>query len=111
MNSDGICHEETLSLPVSAEIAWEDFICLFDVKNLLLEHPTMWLQDVTPDGMPDRFTDEQHLRNQLEHQGIRKTFNNQGAPRYEEVDNTTDDLPDLSLCESTDDTGELLQSE
>jgi hypothetical protein len=61
INDIGIMLEHTMDLPVTPEITWDDFVQQRAVKDLLLENPTMWLQDVTPDGMPDKFTDEQEL--------------------------------------------------
>ena len=51
--------EHDLDLPVTAEITWHDFEQLALVKDLLLMNPTMRLHDVTPDGMPDRFTEDE----------------------------------------------------
>jgi hypothetical protein len=56
--------EHDLDLPVTPEITYHDFLNLKEVKELLLLNPTMSLQDVTPDGMPDRFTDEEIMSNQ-----------------------------------------------
>lgn len=56
--------EHTLDLPVTPEITWHDFERLEQVQNLLLMNPTMTLHDVTPDGMPDWFTDEEQMLNQ-----------------------------------------------
>jgi hypothetical protein len=69
MNQAGIMVEHTLDLPVEPEITWHDFENLKEVRDLLLLNPTMWLQDVTPDGMPDWFSDEDWFvlqRNHLE---------------------------------------------
>ena len=56
--------EHTLDLPVTPEITYHDFERLKEVKELLLMNPTMTLQDVTPDGMPDWFTDEEQMSRQ-----------------------------------------------
>jgi len=64
MNDQGIMLEQALDLPVTPEITWDDFVQQRAVKDLLLKNPTMWLQDVTPHGMPDKFTDEEQLSNQ-----------------------------------------------
>lgn len=56
--------EHTLELPVTPEITYYDFERLKEVKELLLMNPTMRLQDVTPDGMPDRFTDDEQMLRQ-----------------------------------------------
>jgi hypothetical protein len=50
----------------------------------------MRLVDVTPDGMPDSFTDAEQQQRQLANMGLRKSINNQGAPQYEDIDE--DDL-------------------
>lgn len=64
INDHGFCSEHTLDLPVTPEITWHDFERLELVQNLLLMNPTMTLHDVTPDGMPDWFTDEEQMLNQ-----------------------------------------------
>jgi hypothetical protein len=56
--------EHDLDLPVTPEITYYDFERLKEVKELLLLNPTMQLQDVTPHGMPDRFTDEEMMSRQ-----------------------------------------------
>ena len=56
--------EHDLDLPVTPEITYYDFERLKEVKELLLLNPTMRLQDVTPDGMPDRYTDDEIMSNQ-----------------------------------------------
>jgi hypothetical protein len=63
MNEQGTMLEEALELPVTPEISWSDFEQLKAVKELLLANPTMHLQDVTPRGMPDKFTEEQEAEN------------------------------------------------
>ena len=80
--------EETLDLPVTDDITWQDFVKLSKVKDLLLLNPTMRLHDVTPDGMPSWFTDEQILLITLEHQGIRKRQNQSGATVYEDLESS-----------------------
>jgi hypothetical protein len=55
-----------MDLPVTPEITWPDFVNLEPVRQLLARHPSMRLQDVTPDGMPDWFTDEDWLKLQQE---------------------------------------------
>lgn len=59
--------EHTLELPVTDEIKWHDFVRLEQVRELLLLNPTMWLQDVTPEGMPDSFSDEEWFLLQKQH--------------------------------------------
>jgi hypothetical protein len=56
--------EHLLDLPVTPEITYYDFERLKEVKELLLMNPTMRLHDVTPDGMPDWFTDEEMMARQ-----------------------------------------------
>ena len=90
INTDGFMVEETLDLPVEDTIVWEDFVQLGKVRECLQMHPTMQLVDVSPDGMPDSFSDDERLRRQLANMGLRKSINNQGAPQYEDIDQ--DDL-------------------
>jgi hypothetical protein len=77
--------EELLDLPVEPEISWSDFLSLSQVKNLLLLNPTMTLLDVTPNGMPDTFTDEEKMRRQLFSMGIKKTVNSLGVSEYQDI--------------------------
>jgi hypothetical protein len=56
--------EHTLDLPVSPETTYYDFERLPQVRELMLLNPTMTLHDVTPDGMPDRYTDEEIMSRQ-----------------------------------------------
>jgi hypothetical protein len=65
MNTAGIMQLHEMELPVSPEITYHDFERLELVKELLLLNPTMRLQDVTPDGMPDKFTDEEQMSRQI----------------------------------------------
>jgi hypothetical protein len=70
--------EHTLDLPVTPEITYYDFERLKEVKELLLLNPTMRLQDVTPDGMPDRLTDDEIMSNQKANMldsGLEFTYN------------------------------------
>jgi hypothetical protein len=67
------------------------------VKELLLMNPTMSIIDVTPEGMPDRFTDEQQLTNQLTTMGIKRSRNEKGVSVYEE-----DSEMDIDLTEPVD---------
>ena len=80
--------EETLDLPVTDDITWQDFVKLSRVKDLLLMNPTMRLHDVTPDGMPSWYTDDQLLQITLHHQGIRKRQNQSGATVYEDLESS-----------------------
>lgn len=61
INDAGIMLEHELDLPVTPEITWQDFVQQRAVKDLLLMNPTMRLQDITPDGMPKEFTEEEQL--------------------------------------------------
>ena len=86
INTEGFMVEEILNLPVDDTIIWADFVQLGRVRECLLMHPTMKLIDVTPDGMPDSFTDAEQQQRQLANMGLRKSINNQGAPQYEDID-------------------------
>ena len=61
--------EHTVDLPVTPEISWPDFEQLTPVKDLLLQNPSMRLHDVTPDGIPSWFTDEEWMTIQQNHMG------------------------------------------
>ena len=69
MNTEGTMLEHTVDLPVTPEITWQDFEQLTPVRELLLLNPTMRLQDVTPDGMPKEFTDDEWMTLQQRHMG------------------------------------------
>lgn len=56
--------EHDLDLPVTPEITYHEFLGIKEVKELLIMNPTMQLQDVTPEGMPDWFSDEEFLQRQ-----------------------------------------------
>jgi hypothetical protein len=84
MNDQGFMLEETVSLPVSDDISWQDFVQLAAVKNILLINPSMQLVDVSPEGMPDRFNEGDIMRIQLSHQGLRKQVSELGSS-YEEI--------------------------
>jgi len=84
INDMGMIAEETLELPVSDDITWQDFVQLTLVKNLLLTFPSMQLVDITPQDMPDRFTEADIMRIQLSHQGLRKQVSDLGSS-YEEI--------------------------
>ena len=88
INPEGFMLEETVDLPVEDSISWHDFSQLSKVKHLLLMNPTMRLHDVTPDGMPSWYTDEQILRITLQHQGLRKSQKDTGATVYEDLDSS-----------------------
>lgn len=84
MNDQGFMLEETVTLPVSDDISWQDFVQLAAVKNILLINPSMQLVDVSPEGMPDRFSEGDIMRIQLSHQGLRKQVSDLGSS-YEEI--------------------------
>jgi hypothetical protein len=86
INDHGFFSEHTLDLPVTDDITWQDFVKLSRVKDLLLMNPTMRLHDVTPDGMPSWYTDDQLLQITLHHQGIRKTQGATGVTVYEDLE-------------------------
>jgi hypothetical protein len=90
INTEGFILEESLDLPVEDTAQYNEFIALPAVKELLMMNPTMQLVDVTPDGMPDSFTDEERMRRQLENMGIRKTLNAKGVSEYADIDTDTD---------------------
>lgn len=83
VNDMGIFREETLDLPVSDDISWQDFVQLTLVKNLLLSAPSMQLIDITPEGMPDRFSEGDLMRIQLGYQGLRKQVTELGSSYLE----------------------------
>jgi hypothetical protein len=85
-NPEGIMLEQTVDLPVEDSITWHDFTQLSKVKDLLLLNPSMTLWDVTPDGVPDRYTEEQILRITLQHQGLRKSQAQSGATVYQDLE-------------------------
>jgi hypothetical protein len=90
INTDGFIIEESLDLPLNDDARYEEFISLPAVKELLLMNPTMRILDVTPAGMPNWFTDEQQLNNQLANMGIKKTRNAKGVSEYANIDLDTD---------------------
>lgn len=85
-NQNGILFDESITLPVSMEITWEDFVNLRPVKELLSSYVNCEIVDITPEGMPDKFTEAETLDNILEHQGMKKTRNAQGLSVYEELE-------------------------
>ena len=88
INDYGIMLESTVDLPVTDDISWHDFSQLSQIKHLLMLNPSMRLHDVTPDGMPSWYTDDQLLRIQLQHQGLRKSQADTGATVYEDLDSS-----------------------
>ena len=77
--------EESVSLPVSDDITWADFVQLSQVKNVLLMNPTMRLLDVSPWDMPASFTDEE--QRQRQNLNMKTT---ESSDLYEETDNHSD---------------------
>ena len=78
--------EQTLDLPVDDTANYSEFMSMSAVKDLLIMNPTMTLVDVTPDGMPDSFSDEERMRRQLLNMGIKKSLKENGAPEYEDIE-------------------------
>jgi hypothetical protein len=85
INDQGFMLEETLDLPVSDDISWQDFAQLSAVKNLLLLNPSMQLIDITPWDMPASFTDEEMRQRQNSYMK-----NTESTDSYEETDNHSD---------------------
>lgn len=77
--------EHTLDLACTDDITWEDFIQLRSVKDLMLINPTMTILDVTPDGMPDIFTDTEMQFRQLSNLGLKVTREAFKQTVYEEL--------------------------
>ena len=86
INTEGFIIEESLDLPVDDTAQYNEFIALPAVRELMLMNPTMTIIDVTPDGMPDTFSDEERMRRQLTNMGIKKSRNEKGAPEYSDID-------------------------
>jgi len=80
--------EVTLTLPITPEATWLQFCSLPEVRTLGA------IQDVTPEGMPVRFTDEEALMRQLANMGYKKSRKLNGQPLYEEIAEDTDDSDD-----------------
>jgi hypothetical protein len=90
INTEGFIIEESLDLPVDDTANYSEFMSMRAVRELMLMNPTMTIIDVTPDGMPNSFTDEERMRRQLENMGIRKTLNAKGVSEYADIDTDTD---------------------
>jgi hypothetical protein len=71
-DSQGTQTTHTIDVDCDALSTWSAFAQQQPVKQLLLLHPNQTLYDVTPDGMPDWFTDEQELSNQRAQMGDSK---------------------------------------
>ena len=89
-NTEGFIIEESMDLPVNDTANWAEFMSMSAIKELLLMNPTMTIVDVTPDGMPDWFTDEEKMTRQLANMGIKKTLNAKGVSEYADIDLDTD---------------------
>lgn len=67
MTEQGVYTEHTLDLPVSAEIAWDDFVNLRAVKDLLLANPHAGIIDITPEDLyEDSITTELDLHDDVD---------------------------------------------
>ena len=84
INDQGIMSEHSLDLPITDDATWAEFIKLEAVKDLLLMNPTMTILDVTPDGMPDTFSDGEIMFRQLKNFGIRAVREPNKQTVYEE---------------------------
>jgi hypothetical protein len=82
--------EVTLDLPISPEATWLQFCSLPEVKIL---GP---LLDITPDGMPDRWTEDEWMIMTIRNMGYKKSRKDNGQPLYEEIDEVDDDSGDLN---------------
>jgi hypothetical protein len=69
-----------LDLPVNDSISWEEFENIPQVKAL-----NCAIIDITPDGMPDRFTDGEIMMRQLRNVGMKVTRNGNGVGHYETI--------------------------
>jgi hypothetical protein len=85
VNNEGIMSEHTLDLACTDDITWEDFAQLRSVKDLMLMNPTMTILDVTPDGMPDWFSDGELMSRQLTNFGLKVTREAFKQTVYEEL--------------------------
>jgi hypothetical protein len=85
VNSEGIMLEQSLDLPITDDATYEQFMQLASVKELLLMNPTMTILDVTPDGMPDWFSDGDMMLRQLTNFGIKAVREPFKQTVYEEL--------------------------
>ena len=88
INDQGIMLEHSLDLACTDGATWAEFIALPAVKDLQLMNPTMKILDVTPDGMPDWFSDAEQQSRQLANMGMKKTQVVGYAPEYQELGET-----------------------
>lgn len=77
--------EQSLDLPITDDARYEEFMSMRAVKELLLMNPTMTILDVTPDGMPDSFTDAEMQTRQLTNLGIKAVREPFKQTVYEEL--------------------------
>jgi len=77
--------ETTLDLQISPEATWLQFCSLPEVEIL---GPIL---DITPDGMPDKYTDEELLTLTIRNMGYKKSRKDTGTSLYEEIDQEVDD--------------------
>ena len=80
--------EHSLDLPITDNANYDEFMQLESVRDLLLMNPTMRVQDVTPDGIPDWFSDAEQQSRQLANMGMKKTQVVGYAPEYQELGET-----------------------
>ena len=78
--------EQSLDLPCTDEARYEEFMQLEAVKDLLLMNPTMTILDVTPDGMPDWFSDGDMMDSQLRNCGIKAIREPNKQTVYEDIE-------------------------
>ena len=78
--------EHTLDLACTDEATWAEFMQQAKVKDLMLMNPTMTILDVTPEGMPDWFSDAEQQSRQLANMGLKKTQAIGHAPEYEDIE-------------------------
>ena len=61
LNELGTYTEHELTLPVGSDIAWDDFVNLRAVKDLLLANPNSSIIDITPEDLYEDITLEHDL--------------------------------------------------
>jgi hypothetical protein len=90
-----------LEVAVQQTVSWAEFVARPEVTDL-----GEAVIDVTPDGMPDRFSEEMRMACQLREMGLRREIPETGAPKYfklkaeddEELSDIDADAIDLGLC-------------